>query len=205
MTKIATDYSTRPVSFYKFVCQNEEIQSSYVGHTVDFTKRKGHHKKCCNGDSYKSHNTPIYKIIRDNGGWDNWRMIEIESRLVKDKREAERIEQEWIDNLKSNMNTRKAFGGETKEEYYTQYRIDNIDRLKEQIKQYYIENADKKREYNKQYVIENADKIKEQQKQYYIENADKRKQYRIENANKIKEQKRQAYLKKKANTLEATS
>tara|TARA_R110000868_G_scaffold76995_1_gene220996 strand:- start:952 stop:1470 length:519 start_codon:yes stop_codon:yes gene_type:complete len=161
MTKIAIDYSTRPVSFYKFICQNEEITSSYVGHTVDFTKRKGHHKKCCNGDNYKSHNTPIYKIIRDNGGWDNWRMIEIESRLVKDKREAERIEQEYIEKLKSDMNSMKAFR-------IIPYAIENADKIKEQRKQYRIDNADKLKEQDKQKYIKHGDKIREKRRQAYL-------------------------------------
>jgi hypothetical protein len=214
MPKIAIDYSTRQVSFYKFVCQNEEITSSYVGSTVDFTKRKCDHKKCCNGDNYKSHNTPIYKTIRDNGGWDNWKMIEIESRLVKDKREAERIEQEWIDKLKSNMNSQKAFrvipyrieNAEKLNKDKRQYRIENPDKLKEQDRQKYIKHGDKIRENKRQYVIDNADKLKEQRKQYYIENADKvkakRRQYCIDNADKIKEQKRLSNLKKKASALE---
>ena len=190
MPKIATDYSTRPVSFYKFVCQNEEIQSSYVGSTVDFTKRKAVHKSACNNENHKKHHLQIYQMIRDNGGWDNWKMLEIESRPVKDKREAERIEQEWIDKLKADMNTQKAFGAETIEEYHKQYYIENADNIKEQQKQYRIENADKRN----QYIIDNIDRLKDYRKQYYIDNLDK-----------IKEQNRQTYLKKKANALEATS
>ena len=105
-------------------------------------------------------------MIREHGMWDNWRMIEIESRLVKDKREAERIEQEYIDKLKTDMNTRKSFINE--------------ETLKEQMKQYRIENADKNREYRiknadkiKEYRIKNADKLKEQKRQYYIKKKEK--------------------------------
>ena len=216
MPKIATDYSTREISFYKFVCNDPEIQSSYVGHTVAFDKRKIHHKSACNNPNLKNNHLQIYQIIREYGGWDNWRMLEIESRLVKDKREAERIEQEYIDKLKTDMNTRKSFiNEETLKERMKQYRIENADKIKEyrfknadkikeQMKQYRIENADK----IKQNEIENADKNKKRMKQYRIENADKNMEYRIENADKIKEyriknadklkeQKRQFYLKKK--------
>jgi hypothetical protein len=140
MPKIAIDYSTRQVSFYKFVCNDPEIQSTYVGSTVDFTKRKCQHKSCCNNINSPKY-YPIYQIIRDNGGWNNWKMIEIESRLVKDKREAERIEQEYIEKLKSDMNSKKAF----------------------RLIPYRIENADKINEYKKQYRIENLDKLKEMQ------------------------------------------
>tara|TARA_R110000868_G_scaffold89353_1_gene248764 strand:+ start:326 stop:964 length:639 start_codon:yes stop_codon:yes gene_type:complete len=168
MTKIATDYSTRPVSFYKFVCNNPEIKSSYVGHTIAFNKRKGYHKQNCNTCDFK-----IYQMIRDNGGWDNWRMIEIESRLVKDKREAERIEQEWIEKFEADMNSHKAFGGETIEEYRKQYRIENADKIKEYLKQYYLENADAFKEYNKQVRLDNHEKIRHREKRYRLENNDK--------------------------------
>jgi len=182
MPKIAIDYSTRQVSFYKFVCQNEDITSSYVGHTVDFIQRKGQHKRACNNPNLINHHFQIYQTIRDNGGWDNWRMIEIESRLVKDRREADRIEQEWMNELKSNMNTQKSFRGETKQESHHQYYIDNADKNREKMKQYRIKHADEAKEYKKQYAIKNAVNIKE---------------YRIKNADKIKEQKKQAYLKRK--------
>ena len=191
MPKIATDYSTREISFYRFVCNDPEIQSSYVGHTVDFNRRKAQHKSVCNNPNARIHHLQIYQTIKEYGGWDNWRMLEIESRLVKDKREAERIEQEYIDNLKANLNTCKAFRGETTQETHRLYRIENADKIKEQNKQYRIENAEKIKEQQKEYHIKNADKIKELKKQYRIENADKIKQYHIENADKIKEQKKQ--------------
>jgi len=101
-------------------------------------------------------------------------------------------------------------------EYIKHHRIENADKIKEQKKQYYIENIDKLKEQKKQYFIENADKIIEQKKQYYIENADKIKewrihnvdkikQYRIENADKIKEQKKQYYLKNKLAKSQTTT
>lgn len=105
---------------------------------------------------------------------------------------------------------------EYKKQYYKQYNIENVDKIKEYSKQYCIENADKikedkkqyriensnyYKEYNKQYRIENTDKVKEYFKQHYIENVDKikeyRKNYRIENIDKLKEQRRQYYLRKK--------
>lgn len=177
MPKIATDYSTREVSFYKFVCNDPEIKSSYVGSTVDFTKRKNYHKEYYNNPNSKEHHRKIYQTIRENGGWSEWRMIEIEKRLVKDKREAQRIEQEWIEKLQANMNMTKAHSGcETKVEYNKQYRIENADAIKEYIKQYYIENADDITEYHKQYRLKNADDIKEKMKKRWLKNADKRKE-----------------------------
>ena len=187
MTGKAIDYSTREVSFYRFVCADPTIINTYVGSTVNFTKRKNNHKSRCNNSFNKNHNLKVYQLIRENGGWCNWSMIEIESRLVESKRHAERIEQEWIKKFNADMNCKKSFGGENITEYKKQHYIENADKKKEYQKQHYIENADKKKEYQKQYNIENADTIKEYKKQYYIENADI-----------IKEQYKQYYLKKKA-------
>jgi len=173
MPRIAINYETTLVSFYRFVCNDPEIKSSYVGSTVNFTERKANHKKCCNNPNDKVYHLKIYETIRDNGGWNNWRMIEIESRLVKDKREAERIEQEWIEKMETDMNSIKAFGAETREEYKKQYHMDNREKNIEYSKQYYIENTNTFKEQSKQYRLENADKIKEHSKQYRLENADK--------------------------------
>ena len=90
MTGKAIDYSTKEVSFYKIVCNDFDVKDCYVGHTINFTERKAHHKKVCNGENYKQHHYKIYETIRANGGIGNWNMIEIEKRIVSSQREAER-------------------------------------------------------------------------------------------------------------------
>ena len=62
MSGKAIDYATTPVSFYKLVCNNPEIKSTYVGHTTNFTERKSHHKACCIYDNNKLlKNIKLYK------------------------------------------------------------------------------------------------------------------------------------------------
>lgn len=143
MTGRAIDYSTTEISFYKFACNDPEIKSTYVGHTINFIARKAHHKKCCNGEHYKPHNLKIYQIIRANGGWDNWRMIEIESRLVKDKRESERIEQEFMEQLQVDMNTynpnplkNNLIGIEATKAYRIQYELNRKGTRTSYLKEY---------------------------------------------------------------------
>ena len=163
--RIKINYETTEVSFYRFVCNDPEIKSSYVGHTTNFRERKTSHKVACNNEHNRDYHIKIYQIIRDNGGWDNWRMIEIEKRLVKDKREAERIEQEWIEKMEADMNSHKAFNVETAKEIMHQYYIKNVDKYKEQHHQYYIENISKIKEQHHQYWLKNADKIYEKAKE----------------------------------------
>ena len=102
MPKVSIDYSK--CSIYKI----EHIENTnlvYVGHTTSFNKRKGKHKSNCNNEKSRQHNYKIYQMIREHGGWDAFRMIEVEKYPCKDKQEAERREYEIIQKLKSGNNT----------------------------------------------------------------------------------------------------
>ena len=108
MPKHAVDYATTPISFYKFVCCDENITSSYVGHTASFRHRKSNHKTACKNENSLSHNYKIYQTIRANGGWSNWNMIEISNQICKSARDADRIEQVLIAELKADLNMIKS-------------------------------------------------------------------------------------------------
>ena len=47
----------------------------------------------------------LYQMIRENGGWDMFRMIEIEKYPCNDRREAEKRENEVMKSLKASMNS----------------------------------------------------------------------------------------------------
>jgi len=194
MPKTKTDFSITPVSFYKFVCKNEEIKSCYVGHTINFRSRKSSHKNSCIKPNNKKHNLKIYQTIRENGGWNNWAMIEISSRLCSSERDAERVEQEYISDIKADMNSRRAFSTDKYDkEYQKQYAQDHKEQICEYQKQY---NQDHK-EQIKQYREANKDKISEYQKQYAQDNKEKLKEYREANKEQISEKNKQYYLKQK--------
>ena len=136
MPKIKTDFAITPVSFYKFICSDENITSCYVGHTINFTKRKSNHKGHCNNEKSKKYHFKIYETIRTNGGWDNWSMIEISSQLCDSERHAERVEQQYISELKSDMNMRKAFVGDVDiKQYHKQHYENNKEYVAERNKQ----------------------------------------------------------------------
>ena len=73
MPKTKTDYSKTII--YKIVCNDLNIKDCYVGHTINFIKRKSGHKRTWINEKNKYHNLNIYKFIRENGGWDNWNML----------------------------------------------------------------------------------------------------------------------------------
>jgi len=102
MPKENIDYSNTII--YKICCSDFSITDLYVGHTTNFVKRKYQHKLLCNSQK----NIKIYDIIRKNGGWENWNMIEIAKYNCQDATEARIREQEHIDLLKPTLNKIKA-------------------------------------------------------------------------------------------------
>ena len=141
MPRIAIDYTITPVSFYRFICQDGNITSCYVGSTTNFIKRKSYHKSACNSPNAKNHNLKIYQIMRANGGWDNWRMIEITSKICLSKRDAIKQEQIFMEELQADMNARKAFANvaEDRQAYRKLYTTEHADELSEYQKKYYAE------------------------------------------------------------------
>ena len=97
MPKVPTDYSKTCI--YKLVHKDDvDNENIYIGSTTDFRNRKHRHKYNCNSVKHKESEVKKYQYIRDNGGWDNWVMVEIEKYPCNDKREAETRERYWIEN-----------------------------------------------------------------------------------------------------------
>jgi len=167
---------------YKLVCNDLNIKDIYVGHTTDFTRRKReHHSICCN-ENNKNYNLNVYQIIRNNGGWNNWMMLEIEKFECNDANEARTRERYYIELLNANMNIKNPIisNNESKEyqkewreqnkEYDKKYKEANKDKLKEQQKKYRDDNKDKMKEYKKKYNELNKDNIKKYNELKYREN-----------------------------------
>jgi hypothetical protein len=104
MPKKAIDYSK--IIMYKIVCNDLAITDIYVGHTTDFTKRKCNHKTSCYNPNDKKNNLKLYQIIRENGGWTNWSMVQIEEYSCSNSNEAGARERYWYETLNANMNNK---------------------------------------------------------------------------------------------------
>jgi hypothetical protein len=104
MPKEVVDYSNTII--YKIYCKDISIDDVYVGHTTNFSKRKYQHKASCNNLNKK---LKIYNIIRKNGGWENWDMVEIGKYSCKDNTEARIKEQEHYELLKCSLNSCPPF------------------------------------------------------------------------------------------------
>jgi hypothetical protein len=99
----SVDYSK--VIIYKIVCKDLNVTECYVGHTTNFKNRKSEHKKYCNNVKSKKFHLKVYEIIRENKGWNNWDMIEMEKFPCKDFNEARARERHWYEILNSSLNS----------------------------------------------------------------------------------------------------
>ena len=180
MPKLPMDYSK--CCIYKIEHVDDE-SLVYVGHTTSFDKRKTKHKSSCYNENVKQYNLKVYQMIRDNGGWDMFKMIEVEKYPCKDRREAERRENEVMKELKASLNTYSSFRtleeiSEYKKEYNTNYYEVHKEKIKEQVKDYRESNKPKVQEKNKKYRELNKPKIKKQRKEHYEENKERIKEQR---------------------------
>jgi hypothetical protein len=189
MPKVETDYSQTII--YKICCKDHNIADIYIGHTTNFTQRKNSHKTSCSNENDKKYNQYVYEFIRNNGGWENWTMLQIENINCKDKREAEATEHHWIESLQATLNSNKPYA-KCKEEpklYKQIWYEEKKDYILEKAKEYYEENKDKLLEQTKQWKEDNPVRVTEQRKEYFEKNKDKINEYR-----------RRKYAEKKAST-----
>jgi predicted GIY-YIG superfamily endonuclease len=75
-----------------------------VGYTTDFKQRKADHLKKSNDEENRNFNSKLYTMIRENGGFEMFKMIEVEKYPCNDRREAEKREEELMKELKASMN-----------------------------------------------------------------------------------------------------
>jgi hypothetical protein len=188
MPKIPADYSQTII--YKFCCKDTNIKDIYIGHTTNFTQRKSHHKSGCYNEDGEQYNKSLYKCIRDNGGWDNWSMIQIEQVECNDKREAEALEHKWVELLSPSLNINKPYAMSTEDpvNYKHNWYETNKPAILEKAKNNYEANKDQKLAYQKQYAEDHKDVIKDYQTDYRDMNKEKlaadKKVYRENNKEK---------------------
>jgi hypothetical protein len=107
MSKTDIDYSNTII--YKIYCKDESIKDLYVGHTTNFVQRKHAHKMSCTREKYYNYNCKVYKLIRENGGWDNWSMEIVNFFNCKNQKEARIKEQDYFISLNATLNSVEPF------------------------------------------------------------------------------------------------
>jgi hypothetical protein len=169
MPRLPKDYTK--IVIYKLVCNDLNILGCYVGHTTDFTRRKAYHKSDCNNENGDKYNYKIYKTIRENGGFNNYSMIEIEKYPCRDENEATARERHWFEILNSGLNTNVP--NRSRQEYYEDNRAE--------IRQYNADHKEEKIIYNRQYREDNRAEIRQYREDNRAETAIYNRQYREDN------------------------
>lgn len=161
---------------YKICCKNFEITDVYIGSTKNFNRRKYSHKTNCKkiNDNYDSF---VYKFIRDNGGWNNWCMIEIEKIECETRQESFKKERYWVEKLKPSLN--KVIPANDKnvkeKEYYEKNKKNILTRKKENYENNKIEILEKLKKTvvcekcKKEFSI--SHKSRHEKTQYHINNS----------------------------------
>lgn len=162
MPKTPTDYSKTLI--YKIINVNPDLKDCYVGHTTNFVKRKNYHKNDCMREGHKNYNYPLYKHIRENGGWENFAMIEIEKFPCSDLYEALARERHHYEILRPNLNG--VHPGRDKKECDKIYSQTHKDDIREKHREYAKMNSDHIKEYQRRYRAEHREQINKYHKEY---------------------------------------
>ena len=143
---------------YKICCKDLNITDIYVGHTCNLSKRRWHHKNCCENETGK-YNMKVYQFIRKNGGWNNWDVIEVDKCPCLDFEEATKIERYYIETLNATLNM--VIPTRTTKEYYYANKEERLANHKKWVN----ENADKVKQYTIEYREKNKERILERDRQ----------------------------------------
>jgi len=139
--KIQFNYKMISYTFYQIVCNDSNITETYIGSTKDLNDRISKHKNKCNNSNSIGYNIKVYKFIRANGGWNNFKFNILEIRDCINDYESYKIEQSYINELKSELNSYSPYTGLTRQEYMkqynTQYKQDNKKKISQQEKEQY--------------------------------------------------------------------
>jgi hypothetical protein len=178
MPKIPINYAETVI--YKIILV-ETGENLYVGSTTNFIQRKYSHKTNCNVNT-KDSDCPIYKHIKDLGGWHLVDMVMVEEyKDCKNNLQKLKREREWIDKENPRCNkTRPVITVDEYKEYQKQYHTET-----QYHKIYYEENKDEM--IRKQGERQKNDHYKEYQRQYHSNRKDIQREYMREYRKKQKE------------------
>ena len=163
--------------FYKIYCK--DVPDIYIGLTRSFRDKKRDHKIKCNDENHKEYNLKLYKTIRENGGFDNWIMEQIEERQQVTKRQAEKIEEELrtkliephLDLNERSSDLAEQLKKEKKAISDKKYRESDKGRASQAKRVDYFKeynNTEETKQRKHQWYLDNKDKIAEQRKEKYV-------------------------------------
>ena len=138
------------------VCNKSVI---YIGYSTNFNHRKRQHKGSCLNPNSKAHHLPIYKYIRENGGYDKFEFVVLDQSKDNIKfKEGEYTAKYGLDNL---LNVCGGYTGLSKKESNKLYHEKNKERDNEKHRAYRLAHKEEQNEYNKEYYQAKKEQINE--------------------------------------------
>ena len=107
MPRLPVEYSRSVI--YKICCIDKSINDIYIGSTTDFSKRKYTHKYASKNEKCKNYNFYVYQFIRENSGWENFEIIQLEEYPCNNKRELEKREEQLRTELNATLNNNRCW------------------------------------------------------------------------------------------------
>jgi hypothetical protein len=106
------------------------IKECFINHTMEFSKKKKHHKRLCNNEynnTEPQYHMKVYEFIREHGGIDEWTFDVLERAKLASKQEALELERYYYDIHQPSLNGKKVavYGEEQRENreaYQKQYK-----------------------------------------------------------------------------------
>jgi len=162
---------------YKLIHKNATNDDMiYIGSTINIIIRMRLHKSSCIKPYNEKYHYKVYKYIRQNGGWENWKYEIIDEVEIANKYEGYKYEKEYITKYDclNKLNTQltgltKKECGETEEDYKRrmdiEYKKRNKEKLKEQSKEYRLKNHEIILQKQKEWRERNKEIISKRQKE----------------------------------------
>jgi hypothetical protein len=200
MPKTSINYQNTII--YKIVCNDLNIKYCYVGHTTSFAKRKSLHKRCVENENNAGHKFKVYQTIKENGGWDNWTMVEIEKCPCETFEEARKRERHWYDELNASLNERKPYLSPIeKENNHKVHYENNKDLILLRTKEWKLNNKEKVQESHSNYNLKNREQINQRNREYKHlhkkEEYEYHKAYKEQNKERLRERDRLYGIRRK--------
>ena len=107
---------------------SDDVDEMYIGSTLDYEKRKIHHKRCCYNKRSIKYNYKLYKFIRLHGGFYKFKFSILEVVKLQNKEQLRIVEQDHIlRNENAVLNTNNAFTDikEYKKKYFKEHKTEH--------------------------------------------------------------------------------
>jgi len=92
------DYSKSVI--YQVCCKDDGVDKVWIGTTTGLKSRPRYYAYNANNRMSKRYNYPLFKFIREHGGWIRWGLCPLEAYPCNDKFELERRKNWWLEKKK---------------------------------------------------------------------------------------------------------